>query len=67
MSIETGDELKLVDSGEHLQKGIAKPRRFRQPLLDSFLLEVLGVDAELQSMRLKLWETSNDGEEAWPG
>jgi hypothetical protein len=46
MSIETGDELKLADSGEHLRKGIAKIRRFRPPLLDSFLLEVLGEHIE---------------------
>jgi hypothetical protein len=66
-SIETGDELKLADSGEHLRKGFAKSQRFRPPFLDYFLLEVLSIDAELQSLRVKLWVTSNNGEGAWPG
>jgi hypothetical protein len=66
MSIGTEDELKLVDSGEHLRKGIAKTRRFRPPLLDSFLLEVLGVDAELQSLTVRLRVTSSDGRKSWP-
>jgi hypothetical protein len=66
MSIETRDELKLADSGEHLRKGIAKIRRFRPPLLDSFLLEVLGVDAELQSLTVRLRVTSSGGGKSWP-
>jgi hypothetical protein len=66
MSIETGDELKLADFSEHLRKGIAKIRRFRPPLLDSFLLEVLGVDAELQSLTVRLQVTSSDGGKSWP-
>jgi hypothetical protein len=64
--IAAGIELKLADSGEHLRKGIAKSQRFRPPLLDYFLLEVLSIDAELQSLRVKLRMTSNAGEEAWP-
>jgi hypothetical protein len=66
ISIETGDELKLADFGEHLRKGITKIRRFRPPLLDSFLLEVLGVDAELQSLTVRLQVTSSDDGKSWP-
>jgi hypothetical protein len=63
--IAVGLEFKLADSGEHLQKEIAKSQRFRPPLLDYFLLEVLSIDAELQSLRVKLRVTSNAGEGAW--
>jgi hypothetical protein len=36
MSIVTGDELKLADSGEHLQKGTEKIRRLSPHQIDSF-------------------------------
>jgi hypothetical protein len=47
MSIETGDELKLADSGEHLRKGTTDCRRMELSLLDSLLCDEIGNEAHL--------------------
>jgi hypothetical protein len=64
--IANGGELGFVDSGELLQRGMADCQRFRPPLLDSSILEVLGVEAEVQSLTVKLWVTSSDSEKSRP-
>jgi hypothetical protein len=38
-------------------------RRFKPPLIDSFLREVLGAEAELQGLTVRLRVTCSDGEE----
>jgi hypothetical protein len=48
------------------RKGTDDSQRFRPPLLNSFLLEVLGIEAELQSLTVRLRVTSNDGGKSWP-
>jgi hypothetical protein len=42
-----GNEPGFADSGEVLRKGSIDYRRFRPPILDSFLCVVLYVEAEL--------------------
>jgi hypothetical protein len=55
-----------VEFPDKLQrKGTDGSQRFRPPLLDSFLLEVLGIEAELQSLTVRLRVTSNDGRKSW--
>jgi hypothetical protein len=61
--IVDGDELGFADSGEVLQKGSIDYRRFRPPLIDSFLWEVLDVEAHLRSIMVELRTASRDGEE----
>jgi hypothetical protein len=58
-----GADRYLADSGELLQRGMAKIQWFGPPLLDSFLLEFLGVDSELQSFSVRLRVASSDGDE----
>jgi hypothetical protein len=53
----------FADSGEHLRKGTVDYQRFRPPLTDSFLWEVLGVEAELQSFLVRLRVASSDGDD----
>jgi hypothetical protein len=65
-TIMDGADRNLADSGELLQRGTANIRWFGPPLLDSFLQEVLGVDAELQSFSVRLRVASSDGDETWP-
>jgi hypothetical protein len=48
------------------QKGTNDSQRFRPPLVDSFHLEVLGVEAELRGYPAGLRVTSFCGEEARP-
>jgi hypothetical protein len=57
-----GNRRSFADFGEYLQKGTVDYRRFGPPLLDSFLLESLGVDAELQSFSVSLRVASSDGD-----
>jgi hypothetical protein len=47
MSIETGDELKLADSGEHLQRGTTICQRLGLPLHDSLPGDEIGSEAHL--------------------
>jgi hypothetical protein len=61
MTIIDRSRRSFADSGEHLRKGTVDYRRFRSPLIDSFLREVLGVEAELQGLSARLRETSSDG------
>jgi hypothetical protein len=61
MAIVDGSELGFTDSGEMLRKGTVDYRRFRPPLIDSFLREVLGVEAELQGLTVRLRVSSSDG------
>jgi hypothetical protein len=46
-AIVDGSRRRFADSSEHLRKGTVDYQRFRPPLTDSFLREVLGVEAEL--------------------
>jgi hypothetical protein len=55
-------ELGFANSGEMLRKGTVKIHRLSPPLLDSFLQEVLGIKAELQSLTVRLRVSSSDGE-----
>jgi hypothetical protein len=63
MTIINRSELGFANSGEVLRKESTDYRRFRPPLLDSFLWEVLCVEAELHGLTLRLRMTSSDGEE----
>jgi hypothetical protein len=56
----------FADSGEMLRKGMEKIRRLSPPLLDSFLQKVLGVEAELQNVPVRLRVSSSDGGEFRP-
>jgi hypothetical protein len=47
MAIVDGSRRSFAVSGEHLRKGTVDYRRFRPPLIDSFLWEVLGAEAEI--------------------
>jgi hypothetical protein len=47
-------------------KGTIDYQRFRPPLIDSFLWEVLGIEAELQGLTVRLRVTSSDGGKSWP-
>jgi hypothetical protein len=60
-AIVDGSRRSFADSNEHLRKGMVDYRRFRPPLIDSFLREVLGVEAELQGLSARLRVTSSDG------
>jgi hypothetical protein len=60
-SIETGDELKLADSGEHLRKEIAKIRRVRKNGSDSYGIGTIGSTTELRSYSFELGMASTDG------
>jgi hypothetical protein len=62
MSIVAEDELKLVDSGEHLRKGTGKFDRFRTPRLDSFHMETTGSTVELLSYSSELDMASISGD-----
>jgi hypothetical protein len=57
------DERGFADSGEVLRKGSIDYRQFRPPLIDSFLWEVLDVEAHLRSIMVELRTASRDGEE----
>jgi hypothetical protein len=57
-----GNRRSFADSGEYLRKGTVDYRRFGPPLLDSFLLEVLCVEVELQSFSVNLRVVSSDGD-----
>jgi hypothetical protein len=59
-------ELGFANSGEMLRKGTEKIHRLSPPLLDSFHQEVLGVEAELQSLTVRLRVSSSDGEKNQP-
>jgi hypothetical protein len=61
-TIAAGIEHGFADSGEMLRNGMEKIRRLSPPLLDSFLQEVLGIKAELQSLTVRLRVSSSDGE-----
>jgi hypothetical protein len=58
-----GADRNLADSGELLQRGMAKIRRLRPPSLDSSLREILCIEAELQGLSLRLPMTCSDGED----
>jgi hypothetical protein len=66
LSIMDGADRNLTESGKLLQRGTVNIWWFGPPLLDSFLLEVLGVDAELQRFLMRLRVASSDGDETWP-
>jgi hypothetical protein len=53
----------LTNSGELLQRGMAKIHRLRPPSLDSSLREILCIEAELQGLTLRLPMTYSDGED----
>jgi hypothetical protein len=61
MAIVDRSELGFANSGEMLWKGTVDYRQFRPPLIDSFLREVLGVEAELQGLMVRLRVSSSNG------
>jgi hypothetical protein len=64
--IKDGDDRNFADSGELPQRGTAKIRRLRPPSLDSSLLEVLCIEADLRSITAELRTASRDDDESWP-
>jgi hypothetical protein len=58
-----GADRNLADSGELLQRGMAKICRLRPPSLDSSLREILCIKAELQGLTLRLPMTYSNGED----
>jgi hypothetical protein len=62
-AIAAGIELGFADSGEVLYRGMADSGRFRPPLSDSFLRDVLGVKTELQGWSARLMVASSNGDE----
>jgi hypothetical protein len=62
-AIVDGNRRSFADSDGYLRKGMVDYRRFLPPLTDSFLREVLGVEAELQELSARLRVASSDGDE----
>jgi hypothetical protein len=65
-SIVTGDERGFVVSANSTGKGTTNIWRLRAFQLDSFFLEVLGVEAELRAHTADLRVSSIAGERTWP-